>query len=195
MLGARSTLETAVGSRAELNTTSTRTTNAATERIATRERNSTTKSLAATAQAWRRRSGDRIAILLPHLLGPAAGTRREMDEPAGAHEGDVSREPGALLHVMRHEHRRSARRGVLPEQPAERFGRDAIEPGEWLVEQQDRRVVRQRARDRDALHQPTRERAHRPIRVLLESEPRQEVAGRRYIVERGPKAQVLAHGE
>src|SRR5712691_7202239 len=195
MLGARSALETAVGSRAELNTTSTSTTNAATESIATRERNSTTKSLAATAQAWRRRSGDRIAILLPHLLRSSAGARREMHEAAGAHERDVGREPGAFLHVVRHEHGGPSGRSVLPEEAAERFGRDAIEARERLVEQQDRRVVCQRARNGDALHEPPGQRPHGPIRVLLESQPRQEFAGRRHVVERCPEAQVLAYGE
>src|SRR5438034_5118516 len=69
MLGARSTLETAVGSRPKLNTTSTSTTKTAAERIAVRERNSTSRSLEATAQAWRRSLGDCIAIVLAHLLG------------------------------------------------------------------------------------------------------------------------------
>src|SRR5213078_4006181 len=183
MLGARSTLEIAVGSRPKLNTTSTSTTNTATERIAVRERNSTSRSLEATAQAWRSTSGDRIAILLAHLLGPAAAARRKMHEATGAHEGDVGREPGALLHVVGHEHRGSARRGVLPEEPAERFGRDAIEARERLVEQQHRRVVCQRARDCDALHQPAGQRPHGTIRVLLESQARQEIAGGRHVVE------------
>src|SRR2546430_2375284 len=97
MLGARSTLETAVGSRPKLNTTSTRTTNTAAERIAVRDRNSTRRSLAATVQLWRRSSGNRIAILLAHLRRPATRPRREMHEPARAHERDVGREARALL--------------------------------------------------------------------------------------------------
>src|SRR6266702_1611269 len=195
MLGARSTFETAVGSRPKLNTTSTSTTNTATERMAVRERNSTSRSLAATAQAWRRRSGDRIAILLPHLFGPPAGARGEVHEAAGAHERDVGREPRAFLHVVRHEHGGPPGRSVLPEETAERFGRDAIEGRERLVEQQDRRVVCQRARNRDALHEPPGQRPHGPVRVLLESQTRQEFAGRGHVLERCPEAQVFAHGE
>src|SRR5437667_5732243 len=188
MLGARSTLETAVASCPKLNTMSTSTTNVATDTIAVRDRSSTRRSFDATAQAWRKRSGDRIAILLPHLLGPPAGARGEMDEAAGAHERDVGREPGAFLHVVRHEHGGPAGRGVLPEETAERFGRDAIEARERLVEQQERRVVCQRTRNGDALHEPPGQHPHGPIRVLLESQTRQEFAGRSHVVERCPEA-------
>src|SRR4051812_4190995 len=108
MLGARSTLETAVGSRPKLNTTSTSTTKTATERIAVRDRNSTSRSLDATAQAWRRRLGDRIAIILAHLFRTSAGARREVHESAGAHERDVRRESGAFFHVVGDEQRGTA---------------------------------------------------------------------------------------
>src|SRR5204862_220948 len=90
MLGARSTLETAVGSRPKLNTTSTRTTNTAAERIAVRDRNSTRRSLAATVQLWRRSSGNRMAILLAHLRRPATRPRRDVHEPARAQGGCTS---------------------------------------------------------------------------------------------------------
>src|SRR5881296_1836589 len=135
MLGARSTLETAVGSRPKLNTTSTSTTNTAAARIAVRDRNSTSKSFAATVQPWRTTSGNRIPILLAHLLGIATGARREVHEPARTHERDVGRESRALLDVVRDEHCRATRRGVLRQQPAQRFRGDAIEPGERLIEQ------------------------------------------------------------
>src|SRR6266516_854287 len=195
MLGARSTLETAVGSRPKLNTTSTRTTNTAAERIAVRDRNSTRRSLAATVQLWRRSSGNRIAILLAHLRRPATRPRREMHEPARAHERDVGREARALLDIVGHQHRRPSGGGMLCQQPAQRFRRDAIEPREGLVEQQHRGIVHERTGDRDTLHQATRQRAHRTIRVLLESQPAQEVGRRLHAVERRPEAQVLADGE
>src|SRR6266516_518382 len=183
MLGARSTLETAVGSRPKLNTTSTRTTNTAAERIAVRDRNSTRRSLAATVQLWRRSSGNRIAILLAHLRRPATRPRREMHEPARAHEGDVGREARALLDVVGHQHRRPSRAGMLCQQPAQRLRRDAVEASERLIEQQYGRIVQERAGDRDTLHQAARQGAHRTVRVLHESQARQEVGWYRHVVE------------
>src|SRR5712664_807530 len=153
MLGARSTLETAVGSRPKLNTTSTSTTKTATERIAVRERNSTSRSLDATAQACRSRLGDRIAIVLAHLLRTAPGARGKVHEPARAHERDVRGEPRAFLHVVRHENSRTTGCRVPRQQTAQRFGGDAIEPGKRLVEQQHSGVMDQRTRDRDPLHE------------------------------------------
>src|SRR5882672_12273103 len=99
MLGARSTLETAVGSWPNWNTTNTSTTKTATERIAVRERNSTSRSLEATVQAWRRSLGDRIAIVLAHLLGTSPGAGGKLHESPGAHERDVRGEPRPFLHV------------------------------------------------------------------------------------------------
>src|SRR5580765_1210841 len=106
MLGARSTLEIAVGSRPKMNTTSTSTTKTAAERIAVRERNSTSRSLEATAQAWRRRLGDRIAIVLAHLFRTATGARRKVYEASRAHERDVGRELRPLLDIVGHQDRR-----------------------------------------------------------------------------------------
>src|SRR5204862_209095 len=103
MLGARSTLETAVGSRPKLNTTSTSTTKTAAERIAVRERNSTSRSLEATVQAWRRSLGDCIAIVLAHLLGTSPGPRSEMREAARAHECDVGRELRTFIDIVGHQ--------------------------------------------------------------------------------------------
>src|SRR6266566_3901612 len=177
MLGTSTTLETAVGSRPKLNTISTSTT------------------LAATVQAWRSRSGDRTAILLRDLLRTTAGARREMDEAAGAHEGDVRRELRSLFDVVCHQNRRTTLFHHVAQKAAQRLGRDAVEAGERLVEQQNRRVVQQRPGDRDALYQPPRQRAHGTIRVVVQSQPRQEVARRRHIVERCPEPEVLTHGE
>src|SRR3954470_22378370 len=136
MLGARSMFETAVGSRPKWNTTSTSTTKTATERTAVRERSSTKRSFEAMAQACRTRLGDRMAILLRYLPGIAARPRREMDEPAGAHEREIGRESRPLFHVVRDEDRGSARRGVLRHQSAQGFGGNTIESCEGLVEQE-----------------------------------------------------------
>src|SRR5205085_10479261 len=57
------------------------------------------------------------------------------------------------------------------------------------------RVMYQRTRDGDALHEPTRERAHRSIDMLLESQASHEVAGDRNVVQRRPELEVLANGE
>src|SRR5947208_3255498 len=195
MLGARSTLETAVGSWPNWNTTSTSTTKTATDRIAVRERNSTSRSLDATAQAWRSRLGDRIAIVLAHLFRTAPGARGQMHETARAHEGDVRREPCAFFHVVRHENGRTAGRGVLRQQTAQRFGSDAIEAGERLVEQEYGGVMDQRTGNCDALHQATGQRAHGTVRMVLESKPLQEILVRLHIVQRCPEAHVLAYRE
>src|SRR5262245_11974769 len=146
MLGASATLGTAVGSRPKLNTTNARMTNTTAERIAVRDRNSTRRSFAASAQECRTRSGNRIPILFTDLLRAATRPRREMDEPPVAHEGDVGRELRSFLHVVCHQHRGAPGRGVLTEKAAERFGRDPVQSREWFVEQQDARVVHQRAR-------------------------------------------------
>src|SRR5258705_12790723 len=107
MLGTSTTLETAVGSRPKLNTISTSTTNTAADRIPVRERNSTSRSLDATVQAWRSRSGDRIAILLRDLLRATSGARRAMDQTARAHERDDRRELRSPFHFACHTHRPS----------------------------------------------------------------------------------------
>src|SRR6266576_5449326 len=195
MLGTSTTLATAVGSRPKLNTISTSTTNTAADRIPVRERNSTSRSLDATVQAWRSRLGDRTAILRRDLLRSTAAARREMDETAGAHEGDVRRELRSLFDVVCHQNRRTTLFHHVAQKAAQRFGRNAVEARERLIEQQDRRVVHQRPGDRDALYQPTRQRADGTIRVVVQSQPCQEVARRRHIVERCPEPEVLAHGE
>src|SRR6267142_1850039 len=165
MLGARSTLEIAVGSRPKLKTTSTSTTKTAAERIAVRERNSTSRSLEATAQAWRRSLGDRIAVVLAHLLGTAPGAGGKLHESPGAHERDVRGEPRPFLHVVRHQNARATGRGMLGEQTAEGFGGNAIEAGKWLVEQQHRRIVDQGTGNRDPLHESARQRPHGAVHI------------------------------
>src|SRR2546425_1195749 len=84
---------------------------------------------------------------------------------------------------------------LLLDEPFTGLDRVAAEAGERLVEQQHRRVVHQRPRDRDALYQPSRQRPHGPIRVVVQPQPRQEVAGRRHIIEGCPEPEVLTHGE
>src|ERR1700694_3346972 len=157
MLGARSTAATAVGSRPKLNTTSTSTTNTAAERIAVRERNSTNRSLRATRHACRNQSAtaasDGIAIRRRDLVRAAPGPGREMHEPPRSHEGDVRREFRSLFDVVRDEHRRTALRRLLREQPAECLRGHSVEPRERLVEQQHARVVDERAGDRHALYE------------------------------------------
>src|SRR5258706_7098082 len=134
MLGTSTTLETAVGSRPKLNTISTSTTNTAADRIPVRERNSTSRSLDATVQAWRSRSGDRIAILLRDLLMITAGARREMDEAAGAHERNFRRELRSLFDVVCHQNSRTTLFHHVAQKEAKRLGCDAIEARERLVE-------------------------------------------------------------
>src|SRR5206468_4586698 len=152
MLGARATLGTAVGSRPKLKTTNARMTNTTAERIAVRDRNSTRRSFAAKTQEWRSTSGNRMTILFTHLLRAATRTRRTVDEAAVAHERHVGRKLRPLFHVVRHQHGSASGRRMLPEEPAERFRRDSIQPCERLVEQQHARVVHEGAGDRSEEH-------------------------------------------
>src|SRR2546423_2002467 len=195
MLGARSIVETAVGSRPKLNTMSTSTTKTTAERIAVRERNSINRSLDATVQASRTPLSNGIAILLAHLLRPASGARREMDEPAGAHECDVGRELRPFFDVVRNQDGGTTSFHHLAQEPPQSRRRGTIEPGEWLVEQQHLGVMDQRAGDRHSLHETARQGAHRSIGMLGDAESRQQVAGRLHAVQRRPKAQVLRHRE
>src|SRR5258708_26535444 len=170
-LGARSTLETAVGSCPNWNTTNTRTTKTATERIAVRERNSTSRSLDATVQACRRSLGDRIAIVLAHLLGTSPGARGEMREPAHAHKGHVGRELRTLIDVVSHQDGRPAFGSILAQQLPQLLGSHPVETGKGLVQEQDARVMDQRSRDGGSLYQPARQPAHPPIPTILLTEP------------------------
>src|SRR6266566_2145133 len=169
MLGARSTAATAVGSRTKLKTISTRTVNTTAERIAVRERNSTSRSLRARRQAWRNTSatGHCPPVGGGDLGGPTPAAGRELHEPAPSHERDVGRELGSFLDVVRHEHRDATLGRLLGQQPAELFGRRAVEPGEGLIEQQHTRIVDQGARDGHALHQAAGQLAHEPVFVCL----------------------------
>src|SRR5204863_3716644 len=174
MLGARSTLETAVGSRPKLNTTSTSTTKTAAERIAVRERNSTSRSLEATVQAWRRSLGDCIAIVLAHLLGTSPGPRSEMREAARAHECDVGRELRTFIDIVGHQDGSPAFGGILAQQLPQLLGSHPVETGEGLVQEQDARVMDQRSRDGGSLYQAARQLAHPPMLMILQTETTEE---------------------
>src|SRR6266850_4908125 len=143
ILGARSTAATAVGSRPKLNTSKTSTVNTTAERIAVRDRNSTSRSLRTTCHAWRRMSatGHRPAVRVGDLgrAAPAAG--REVHEAARPHERHVGRELGPLFDVVRDQDGGAASRSLLGQEPPELFGRRAVEPREGLVEQQHARIV------------------------------------------------------
>src|SRR5882762_7222256 len=201
MLGARSTLETAVGSWPNWNTTNTRTTKTATERIAVRERNSTSRSLEATVQAWRRSLGDRNAIVLAHLLGTAPGSRSEMREPASAHECDVGRELRTLIDIVGHQDGRPAFGGILAQQLPQLLGSHPVETGKGLVQEQDAGIMDQRPRDGGSLYQAAGQLAHPPVLMILQTETNEETIlaeeefTLRYVVQRRPETQILAHRE
>src|ERR1041384_3787335 len=192
-LGARSIDETAVGSWEKLNTSSTRITNATAETIAVRERDSTSRSLRATTQAWRRSSRNGMAIILRDLARVATGARREMHEPSTAHEGNVGGELRAFFHVVRDQHRRASSRGVLRQQSTERLRGAAVESGERLVEQQHLRIVHEGPRDRRALHEAARQRAPRTMGESGGAEPRRQVVGYGAVEERRQDPRFLAH--
>src|SRR5205809_6335625 len=201
MLGARSTLEAAVGSRPKLNTTSTSTTKTAAERIAVRERNSTSRSLEATVQAWRRSLGDCITIVLAHLLGTSPAPRSEMREAARAHECDVGRGLCTFIDIVGHQDGSPAFGGILAQQLPQLLGSHPVETGEGLVQEQDARVMDQRSRDGGSLYQAARQLAHPPMLMILQTETTEktilaeEEFTFRYVVQRRPETQILAHRE
>src|SRR5438067_5315840 len=201
MLGAISTAATAVRSRPKLNASSTSMTNAAAETIPVRARSSTSRSLRATRHACFAQSGtrgdpsDRPAIRESDVARIAAGAGRHVHKAAVSHERDVGRELRSLFHVVRDEDGRATRRGILREKLAKRLARDTVESRERLVEEQHARIVHQRARDRDPLHQTARQRAHRPFGLVDQSQSLEQIGRRPHVIQRRPKPQILAHGE
>src|SRR5690349_13053764 len=103
MLGARSIVATAVGSRPKLNTVRTRAVNTTAESKAVRVRNSSTKSLRATVQACP--SSSRIGRGPPVRLGDlrrASGSpRRQLHQPPLPLERHVRGELDTLVDVVR----------------------------------------------------------------------------------------------
>src|SRR5437667_7096220 len=207
MVGARSTVGTAVGSRPKLNTVSTSAVNTTAETSAVRVRNSSTRSLRATAHACASRSPigpsrDRPPVRLRDLRGSSPRPRREVHEPAASLERDVGRELDALVHVVRRQHEHAAGCATTTQLAQERpqLGRRGeIEPGERLVQEQHGRIVDQGLGDRRALRQTPGERPHGLIRPIAHAEAPQHLggAGRAarggHPVERRPEEQVLAH--
>src|SRR6266571_926446 len=101
----------------------TRTVNTTAERIAVRERNSTSRSLRARRQACRNTSatGHGPPVGVGDLGGPAPAAGRELHEPASMHERDVGRELRSFLDVVRDEHGDAPLGRLLGEEPAELF--------------------------------------------------------------------------
>src|SRR5436190_1182223 len=164
-VGARSRVGTAVGSRPKLNSVRTSAVNTTAETSAVRVRSSSTRSLRATAQAWRSSSAiaHRPSIGVGDLRHIASTARREMDDAAAPLESHVRRELDPFVHVMGGEHERSSRAAQLAEQDPQLGRCSEVQPRERLVEQQHARVVDQRARDRGALREAAGERPHRPL--------------------------------
>src|SRR2546425_12136516 len=88
IVGARSRVDTAVGSRPKLNTVSTRAVNTTAETMAVRVRNSSSRSLRATAHACRNSSaiGHGAPVGCGDLGGGARSARRGVHEPPPALE-------------------------------------------------------------------------------------------------------------
>src|SRR5881296_870755 len=145
MVGARSRVGMAVGSRPKLNTVRTSAVNTTAETRAVRVRSSSSRSLLATVQACRSSSAiaHRPAIRVGdlHRVTPAAG--REVDEASPPLKGHVGRELDPLVHVVRGEHGDAARTAQLAEQRPELRRRGEVEPREGLVEKQHLRFVDQ----------------------------------------------------
>src|SRR3989442_15724875 len=97
IVGARSRADTAVGSRPKLNTVSTRAVNTTAETMAVRVRNSSSRSLRATAHACRNSSGigHGAPVGCGDLGGAARSPRRQGDETPAALEPGVGGGVGA----------------------------------------------------------------------------------------------------
>ena len=87
----------------------------------------------------------------------------------------------------------SSGRDMLREESAERLARDPVESRERLIEEQHARIVHQRARDRHSLHETARQRAHRPLGLVDQSQPLEQIGRRPHVIERRPKQEILAH--
>src|SRR2546428_9842769 len=103
IVGARSRPDTAVGPGRKLNPVSTRAVNTTAETMAVRVRNSSSRSLRATAHACRNSSGigHGAPVGCGDLGGAARSARREVHEPPASLERDVGGGLRALLPVGR----------------------------------------------------------------------------------------------
>src|SRR2546427_10112829 len=104
------------------------------------------------------RAPNRPPVRLRDVGGPPPCARRKVDEAAAPLERDVGRELDSFVHVVRrqHDHAAPPRRAAttqLAEQRPELGRRGEIEPREWLVGQQDARIVDHGLGDRRALRQ------------------------------------------
>ena len=109
--------------------------------------------------------------------GPLIQRARLADflEPPAVHDADAVRHAERFVLVVRHEHRRDADGALnLADRAPQLLADLRVERAERLVEQQHARLVRQRARERDALLLAARELARQPLVVALErDEPEQ----------------------
>src|SRR2546422_2883679 len=158
IVGARSMVATAVGSRPKLNTVSTSAVNTSADTRAVRVRNSSSRSLRATVHACRSRSviGLPLPLPLPHratvLVGdlrrPTRAPGSEVHEPATPLECHVGGERDALPHVVCRQHDDAAGALEPGEQRAELRRGCQVEPRERLVQQQHPRLVDERLEER-----------------------------------------------
>src|SRR5205809_6777552 len=113
MVGARSIVGTAVGSRPKLNTVSTRAVNTSADTMAVRVRNSSSRSLRATLHTWLSQSptarSESPPLLVADLGRPAPAARREVPEPSAPLQRHTGGQRNALVHVVRCQHDHAAR--------------------------------------------------------------------------------------
>ena len=77
--------------------------------------------------------------------------RRGLDHAAAVQQHDVAREPARLAEIVRRHHDLDAARGDRADDVLDRLGRGRIEARGRLVEKQDLRIARERARQREPL--------------------------------------------
>src|SRR5256884_2273957 len=124
MLGARSIVATAVGSRPKLNTVRTSAVNTTAESSAVRVRNSRIRSLRASVHAWPSslRIGHGPPVRRGDLVSAPFPAGRQLHEPPLPLKRDVRGELDTLVHVVRREHQHAPPAPQLPQQ-APQLGR------------------------------------------------------------------------
>src|ERR1051325_2148456 len=211
MLGARSIVATAVGSRPKLNSVNTSAVNTTADSTAVRVRNSRSRSLRAIVQAWRRVSATSGPPRSSRPNGAPVGFRdlgrlvrpawREMHEAPAPLERHVGGQFGPFVHVVRGEHDHPAGATKLGEQGANLRCRREVEPRERLGEEEPLRVVHQRPGDRGPLRQPAGEGPDPPVGLVRDRETAHHLRGAGPppsggdVVQRRPEHEILRHRE
>ena len=110
------------------------------------------------------------------------------DDTAAMHQDDVAGEPARLAEVVCRHHHLDAARGDVADQILDRFRRGRIEARGRLVEEQDLRILGERACEREPLLLAAGELSRRPVAEAGEPDQRQQLGRRAACSARGTPA-------